>query len=220
MLNLINDDIIEVLNEGNIIDSVEQTLAIYRDENKRISATPTAQDFYNQHISALRSLPIGKEILYQLESSNYRFYVFVTDYSPSQYIHHERMLRAINQDIGLIVICSAYPTEYGGGISESNFTVDLAHEAGHALQWLNYRLWFTSKVNAAINNADYESVYAFETHNMVQHEWPVCDELGVPRRKGYPGPKDVIALPNVYSDRWPKIGDVITGNIINNMGML
>lgn len=76
------------------------------------------------------------------------------------------------------------PHDKGNGMMRVPLGVVIFHEFGHAKQAIEKPTWY--KLHSS--GKDFETYGFFKTiedDNVSSHEWPICDELNVPRRKDY-----------------------------------
>lgn len=144
-----------------------------------------------------------------LEKSDHNYYVLVCE-STAMYLDHDHLKSAIGFNGGIAVIWPNDEIQLGAG-KKTYGEISLIHELGHALQWQQNPLWYRGHTRrstpelkgggatlATSPKDTKDSKYVVETHNVFNHEWPVCDELGIEKRPDYCGAKI-----DDYKSYWP-----------------
>ena len=161
---------------------------------------------FNEYMEQVFPSSVAINIYHSLNGSGYTIGVLLIDQTAnSMYIPPFIFNGGGVYSGGVAVLNVLHPLKIGG--RELPLGVSLIHELGHALQYIENPIEFTTAFEAAqsasgarmkFNITDVEgraltkyykitdiAKLEIENDNVARHEAPICDELGLPFRKKY-----------------------------------
>lgn len=141
--------------------------------------------YLKQAMDYLAKSVTAQKLLKTLEGGNYDVAVLVQKDCYSMFVHAEL---AEQQKINTAVIVwdpVATVTAFNDKLETMQSpAIGLAHEMGHAAQWVSSRGWYLAYVNQALQG-NQKSKLLIENDNITTWETPVAKELGEGTRKDY-----------------------------------
>lgn len=147
---------------------------------------PKADAYYNQALEYLGGSGTAKEMIKELEGCNYNIFVLVQKESYSMFLHREVAIQ--NGLDGSLIVWDPEATVTAFNKDAATMqspAIGLAHEMGHAVQWVKNRGWYLAYVNRVLQTSDQKAKLLIENDNITTYETPVASELGEGTRKDY-----------------------------------
>jgi hypothetical protein len=145
----------------------------------------------------------SKELFRTLEDSKETLGVFINDQATSEYwppgSHPYNFDVPANCTLGLVILDVGRPIPVYSGKGDKNqkaektdlpIGISLAHELGHAEQYVNKKDWllavFKLRNDESLDeNERIAAMQEYEKDNLERNEWPICREHNLPIREKY-----------------------------------
>ncbi len=153
-----------------------------------------ASDYYDQALKYLQGSTTAKGIISALESAEADIEILVQKNCFPMFVHAE-VAKAHGYKGGLVVWDpTGKITAHGkeGAATFQSPAIALAHELGHAAQWINKKGWYLAAVSTVMSgdgskkgSEAYKAKMLIENDNISTHETKTAAELGEGTRKNY-----------------------------------